>query len=88
MAVAAVDGHYGRHHAFGFHPVEAVAHLVHPVDARLFHKTDVVAVVGDAHSVAFIVFHLVPVGFDVHIFLCKFLLINDYNAWIGPFPSV
>ena len=66
MLVAAFDGHHRRHYPLGLHAVEAVAQLVHPVDPRLFHEADVVAVVRDAHAVALVVFHLVAVGFDVH----------------------
>ena len=76
VAVAAFHFDHGRHDALGLHTVEAVAELVHPVHARLFHKADVVAVVRDAHTVALVVFHLVTVGIDVHFDWC--ILIGDF----------
>lgn len=66
VQVAALDGDDWRYDAFGFHAVEAEAELVHPVYASFFHEADVVAVVGDAHAVAFVVFDFVAVGFGFH----------------------
>ena len=61
--VGAFYGHHGRDYPFGFHAVETVAQLVHPVDTGFFHKAHIVGVVGDAHAVAFVVFDFVLVMF-------------------------
>ena len=59
FAVAALDAYHGRDDAFGLHAVEAIAELIHPVDSGFLHKTDIVAVVGDAHAVALVIFNFV-----------------------------
>ena len=66
VPVAALDADNGRNDAFGFHTVETIAYLVHPVHACFFHKAYVVAVVGDAHLITFVVFDFVSVRLYVH----------------------
>ena len=52
-----------RYDAFRLHPFEAVAQLVHPVNAGFLHEPDIITMVRDAHSVAFVIADSMYVGF-------------------------
>ena len=65
MLVVATDGDHGRHHTLGLDAIEAIADAVKEIHSCLFHDTDIVGVMGDAHAVAFVIFYFVFV--DVHI---------------------
>ena len=65
MLVIAADGDHRRDHTLGLDAIEAIADGIEEIDTCLFHDTDVVGVMGDAHAVAFVIFYFVFV--DVHI---------------------
>ena len=68
--VAAVDGDYRRYDALSFDAIETIAELVQEIDTCFLHETDVIGVMGDAHAVAFVIFHLVLVNVHITSFFC------------------
>ena len=59
MLVVTVDADHWRHHTFSLDAIEAVAQLVEVVHASLFHNTNVVGMVRDAHPVTFVILDFV-----------------------------